>query len=297
MVMNEPPIRPLSSELTLQQIEAFLVLCDELHFGRASERLLISQPRLSRLIRELEQRIGAPLFERTNRRVEITDVGERFRNEVRPAHRQLTHAIDTARSVARDSEQTFRVGFHTTTAGPILTDVLRGFGSTTLVEVPMHGFLDAIRRHEVDVVSTWRFDAGDDIEMGPTFETAERRLAVSTSHPWAERMSVSIEEVVEVPLTYAPPTFPPALMDVLTPPATPTGKQLRRVVLCNSFLEAMECVAENRAAHMTVDSIRQVVAAERIALIPINGLPPMERVFAWHKSNMDPRITKLMAAL
>jgi DNA-binding transcriptional LysR family regulator len=59
----------------MAELRAFLVAADELHFGRAAERLRISPSRVSQLVRGLETRVGAPLFERTTRRVELTPIG------------------------------------------------------------------------------------------------------------------------------------------------------------------------------------------------------------------------------
>ena len=60
-----------------REIEIFLTLADELHFGRTAERLLVSTARVSQTIKNLERRFGALLFERTSRRVTLTPVGRR----------------------------------------------------------------------------------------------------------------------------------------------------------------------------------------------------------------------------
>ena len=60
-------------KVDLRELEAFVAVATELHFGRAAERLYISAPSLSELVRRLEQELGTPLFIRTTRRVAITE--------------------------------------------------------------------------------------------------------------------------------------------------------------------------------------------------------------------------------
>ncbi len=86
------------SAVDLDQIQAFLVLCEELHFGRTAERLYRSQPRISRLIASLESEIGATLFERTNRRVSLTPIGSELEVQWRPAYVELLAGYTAARA-------------------------------------------------------------------------------------------------------------------------------------------------------------------------------------------------------
>ena len=72
------------------EIEVFLVLAEELHFGRTAERLRLPQPRVSRLVAALERRAGGALFERTSRRVRLTPLGQQLASQLRPAYAQLT---------------------------------------------------------------------------------------------------------------------------------------------------------------------------------------------------------------
>jgi DNA-binding transcriptional LysR family regulator len=83
------------------EIEVFLVLAEELHFGRTAERLRLPQPRVSRLVAALERRAGGALFERTSRRVRLTPLGQQLASRLRPAYAQLTAALDEARAAAR----------------------------------------------------------------------------------------------------------------------------------------------------------------------------------------------------
>lgn len=95
------------SELPMREIECFLVLAEELHFGRTGERLFISQSRVSQLISALERRIGTRLVARTSRRVHLTEFGAEFLASLAPAHRALSAVIDDARTKARTYRHRF----------------------------------------------------------------------------------------------------------------------------------------------------------------------------------------------
>ena len=74
----------------ISQLRCFVAVGDELHFGRAAERLHMTQPPLSRQIRLLEHHVGTPLFERTNRVVRFTAAGKAFFSENAQVGHQLS---------------------------------------------------------------------------------------------------------------------------------------------------------------------------------------------------------------
>ncbi|TDV57549.1 LysR family transcriptional regulator [Actinophytocola oryzae] len=80
--------------MDVRQLRAFLAVAEDLHFGRAAQRLHVAQPYLSRTVRGLEEELAAPLFERTTRRVELTAAGQAL-----VAHaRTMVSAADAARA-------------------------------------------------------------------------------------------------------------------------------------------------------------------------------------------------------
>src|SRR6185369_3531384 len=91
------------------EIEAFLTLAEELHFGRTAERLRVSTTRISQTIRKLERGIGAPLFDRTSRRVELSPLGRQLYDQIQPAWAQIGAAYSRAVNEGRGRSGTVRV--------------------------------------------------------------------------------------------------------------------------------------------------------------------------------------------
>src|SRR5690625_3702035 len=88
--------------LELRQLKYFMVICEELHFTRAAEKLNISQPSLSQHIQNLEAAIGTPLFDRIGRSIAITEAGKIL---LKHCHR-IFHELDQAKLRIRSEEHT-----------------------------------------------------------------------------------------------------------------------------------------------------------------------------------------------
>jgi DNA-binding transcriptional LysR family regulator len=93
-------------------LRAFVVLSEELHFGRAAERLNLAQPGLSQQIRRLEQQVGCRLFTRNSRIVELTDSGQAMLEPARTSLRAADQAERAAREAARITAHPLRVGIN-----------------------------------------------------------------------------------------------------------------------------------------------------------------------------------------
>ena len=114
--------------MELRHLRYFVAVAEELHFGRAAERLHIAQPPLSRQIRDLERDVGATLFERVPRGVELTAAGRAFLPEARLTLAQAERAQRTAQRAAAGEIGRLRLGFvEAATYSGILPDVLGFF--------------------------------------------------------------------------------------------------------------------------------------------------------------------------
>jgi DNA-binding transcriptional LysR family regulator len=142
---------------SLDQLSAFVAVAEELHFGRAAERLNMTQPPLSRQVQKLERAVGARLLERDNRRVVLTEAGQAFLTEARRVLALVETAGDLARRVDQGAAGTLRLGFTAVSAIRTLGPFLRRMSEELPdVDVILHervtpAQLDGLLRGELDL--------------------------------------------------------------------------------------------------------------------------------------------------
>src|SRR5262249_39650286 len=111
----------------LRQLRYFVAVAEELHFARAAQRLHIAQQSLSFQIKQLEDELGTPLFERTTRHVELTVAGRVFLKEVQSVFDPLQRGIETARPAGRGEVGRLVLGYVSTTLYNIMPPTVRLF--------------------------------------------------------------------------------------------------------------------------------------------------------------------------
>jgi DNA-binding transcriptional LysR family regulator len=111
----------------LRQLRHFVAVAEHLHFGRAAQALHISQPPLSRSIQDMERRLGALLFARTRRKVELTPEGTRFLAEAKRLLAQLERALVEVGSMAAGAGGRLRLGFVSLADFGVLPGLLKAY--------------------------------------------------------------------------------------------------------------------------------------------------------------------------
>ncbi|MFF0770642.1 LysR substrate-binding domain-containing protein [Nonomuraea wenchangensis] len=200
--------------LTLDQIRAFVAVAEELHFGRAAERLRMTQPPLSRHIQKLERAIGVTLLERDNRRVILTEAGRGFLEDARHMLTLVETAGDRARRIAGGASGTLRLGFTAVSAISMLGRLLRLLAERLPeVDVILHEQvtatqMDGILRGELDLgLARPPFDL-----PRPTPRSGSVRPPFDLSRP------ASHLDLAQPP---AGPASPASRLDLAQPPVDP----------------------------------------------------------------------------
>lgn len=288
----------MAGDVELRDLRIFLVLAEELHFGRTAERLSISQSAVSESVRGLESQLEAKLFERTSRRVRLTLVGEQLHQRISPLIGALEQALVDTRDLSGRVAGLLRVGFVLTTDGPPLTELIAAFETrypaceVCLREVETFDAYRSLRQGDVDALCNWLAVDEPDLTAGSAFAFYERALAVAPTHPLAGRSAVSVEDLANEEVAQPPPTIPEAVWDLIVPPFAPSGRPIRRTTPVRTIHEILSFVARGLIVHPTSSNVPLFDRGD-IVLVPIVDLAPLPLGMVWCTKRENARIRAL----
>lgn len=204
--------------MELRHLRYFIAVAEELHFGRAAERLCISQPPLSQQIQQLERELGFALFHRTQRRVELTEAGRLFLEEARETLAHLEKAALAGRRVARGEVGWLGIGFVGTATYEFLPTALSRFRERCPdVELALRELVSA---KQAQALRDRRIHVGlarpAIQEEGIVSEVVCREplmVALPEAHPLAASDHVPIEALAEEPFILFPRHPQPSYAD------------------------------------------------------------------------------------
>lgn len=218
--------RPEGYIVELRQLEYFMAVAEELHFGRAAARLHISQPPLTVHIKRLEEELGVSLFYRTSRRVSLTSEGGRFRDLIRPILQDLDEAVEDIREIKAGRRGRVRVGFVSSASYEL---VPAGVSDVRLqhpgIQLDLHPMATG---EQVEALLENRLDIGimrdAPLQAGLKFTTllTEQMVAVlPASDALATRPEIAPEDLIEMPLVLFPyqsmPGYVTNIMEIFHP--------------------------------------------------------------------------------
>lgn len=203
--------------IELRHLRYFIAVAEELHFGRAALRLNISQPPLSQQIQILEHEIGARLFARTNRSVQLTAAGQQFLQDARLVLQQVDQAADKAARLHRGDEGEIRIGF--TSSAPFITVVSDALFTFRQRFPAVHIQMQEINtRQQLAPIGDGRLDLG---VMRNTLlpETLDHQLLlrepmyalVHRAHRLAGRPKIALSDLAQEPFVFFDPQVGTAL--------------------------------------------------------------------------------------
>ena len=194
--------------MELRHLRYFVAVAEMENVSRAALKLHVSQPALSRQIRDLENDIGFSLLERTAKSVRLTDAGRAFLDDARALLQNAGEAVAKARAVATTKTTELHVGYSPTPTAEILPKTLRAFQTAmpnahvSLHDWSNNAILEGIRDGRLQlglIVPPPKASALPDLRYEELFQKRVC-VAVSLQHPFARRSTVALTEVAAEPL-------------------------------------------------------------------------------------------------
>jgi DNA-binding transcriptional LysR family regulator len=194
--------------MELRHLRYFVAVGEEENMSRAAVKLHVSQPALSKQVRDLEDEIGFSLLQRTAKSVRLTEAGRVFLDNARALLRHADQAVKEARAVARVEPAELHVGYSPTPVAEILPKTLRAFQRKMQdVHVRLHDWtnqaiLDGVRDGRLQlgmIVRPPKASSLRDLQYEELFHDRVC-VAVAPQHPFARRRAIPLAEVAAEPL-------------------------------------------------------------------------------------------------
>jgi DNA-binding transcriptional LysR family regulator len=208
--------------MELRHLRYFVAVGEEQHYGRASRRLRVAQPALSRQIQDLEEEVGFKLFDRLPRGVKLNPAGKLFLEDVKRILQEVSDATVRAGRVARGRSGTLRVGFTENSSWRgVVPDSFRRFREQQPdAELQLQ---PASSLEQLDAIRSGRLDAGfanfmprTDPELDQlTVAVNPIELAVPKRHPLTKEKKLRLRDLAEAAFVWFPRRAGPALYDWL----------------------------------------------------------------------------------
>jgi DNA-binding transcriptional LysR family regulator len=287
---------------TLEQLRGFVTVADELHFGRAAERLQMTQPPLSRQIQKLERVVGAQLLERDNRRVTLTAAGAAFLVEARRLLSLADSAPELARRVSSGAAGVVRVGFTAASAYGVLGTLLNEL-ARALPDVDVD-LAEMVTREQVAGLLNEEVDLGlarppfDDEAFGSRLLHREALLVAAPVDHWLLGLGrpVTAPDLAGEPVIMHSPTKAKYFYDLVAGVVPVAAENTVHTV--SQVLTMLWLVAAGRGvAFVPASAARLPIEGVGFVRLETPAPEPVELHLLWARNSKNPALWRALAVL
>ncbi|GAY24595.1 LysR family transcriptional regulator [Sphingobium fuliginis] len=292
--------------MDLRQLNHFLAVAEELHFGRAAERLGMTQPPLSQSIMALERELGAPLFTRTKRQVALTPFGRQWLEHVRPAVGAVADLAAVARRLQAGTVGRIVLSFVSSADYSILPALVRRYANA-FPRVDMT-LVEATSDVQVEALVEGRTDAGLLIPPASGLPAAidyrpllREPLVAAVPENWVKDGSLLVEDGrlagegwLDQPLLLFPRHVAPTFHDLVIDHYRAQGREPHVRQRAIQMQTIISLVSADMGLALVPASLRNL-ARTGVRYLPLAGLAPMlETGLAWRRSDEAPTLRALL---
>ncbi len=287
--------------MELRHLRYFVEAALEENVSKAALKLHVSQPALSRQIRDLEDELGFDLFSRGAKSLALTDAGRTFLDEASAVLERLETGISRARAASRGELGVLEIGYAPSLTIRMLPSLLKAFQKlrpncrVKLRDWTTEEMLAGLRSAELHLAILAKPRRAALRGLG--FHAMARdpvRLAVSPTHELAGRKRVAVEDLVDVPLVgYARNEYPE--YHDMVEKAFASLKSRPRIVEEHDSVTSLVASIEAEVSVALVTDSMGCMAGPRLVLLPLRPEPsPLEIGIAWQEGSLSPSATDFL---
>ncbi len=280
-----------------------MVLAETLNYTKASEKLNITQPNLSKAIVNIEKQVDCKLFKRNKRDVHLTKAGEVFYIEVKKTLSSYDNAVKKAREADKGVFETLSIGFLGTAVVRLLPTILNEFYSKNpkvdveLVDYTYSPLVSALHQKEIDFAILPNNELSSNIKVKKRpLHSDDMCVVVHKDHPFATRDSVSIKELKDEPFVHMHPKASLRDCNLINSICSEAGFEPNTVYESNSLINMLMMV-ECRTGVTILARHMHHFGTENVKFIKIQEYTNFfDLVCAWHESD-NTAINKFLETL
>lgn len=282
--------------MNLQRLRYFLAVADELHFGRAAERLHMAQPPLSQQIRLLENEVGVPLFDRTTRSVALTPAGE----TLRPQAERVIVAADTAERVMEEFRLgeggLLRLAFVDSASFEVMPRFLRAFRKQypqvvlDLQIMSSANQSEALRTGRIDLGISRSLPDADHVDLdGMQFLNEQLYLAVGPDHDLSGRKQIDLERLDSTELIAFEQRLSPTLHQQLDTLFENAGTAYAPSIEATEYTTILGLVGSGEGVAVVPNGVRNF-SPEGVSYVRISNTGAQMAMYTVHRANEPLRV-------
>jgi DNA-binding transcriptional LysR family regulator len=284
--------------MELRHLRYFVAVAEELHFGRAAQRLKIAQPPLSQQIQKLERELGVALFTRSRRSVQLTDAGQALLPEAQRILASTEAAADLARRAGAGEIGRLNIGLVSSALYGLLPRFLRRLYAdapglrVTLRDLPTDHIIDALGQRSLDLGFT-RGPFRDPSILTLKLSDDPFIVAFPADHPLAQDGPLDIAALEKETILSFPRELRPEIYDAIVAVCQRAGfSPILEEQDVAPHQVVLALVAAGRGVGLVPESYKSL-AFPGVSYRPLLNTPiSMNVMLAWHRDNRDPALTR-----
>jgi len=289
--------------MELRHLRYFVAAADALNISQAAKHLHVSQPPLSRQIRDLEQELGTALFDRGHKKLKLTPAGQYFLDEARKILSHTKRATRAAKAAGAGHAGDITIGFLSPLGGMFLPGILHSYRKkfplvdVDLAEMVPREQLEALLDSKIDLafVAAVEVQSASDFAFEPVMQV-ELRLALPLEHRLARLRNVPLAELEEEPFIILKRSAAPATHDFLLRLCRSSGFEPNIAKQSESARSILDLVAAGIGVSIVPEHFRRYpsdVVLRRLTPKP----PTIPLCMVWRKNDPSPALEILRASI